>query len=293
MIRLEWTVCEEADGMRADACLKRWLPELTPEGQRDVFRNRDVKVDGVRVNQDFRVTAGQALTVFAPENQVLRDPLTVVYEDEDVLLVDKPAGVSVEKDSGGGLALTDLCLAHVLLKDPRARAPMPCHRLDNQTSGLCLFAKNEKALDILTDVFRNRTLDKRYLCLVRGRMKPPSASCRAYLSKDAAAGRVRVADHPIPGGKPIRTDYETLAVYETSSLLRVHLVTGRTHQIRAHLAALGHPLLGDDVYGDRQANRREHIRSLKLRAVSLTLDTGGLLPMLDGRTFTVADPEKL
>lgn len=291
MAKLEWTVPNAADGQRIDACLRRFLPQLKAEGLMEAFRRRDVKLDGVRVSQDRRVSTGQKVEVYCMEDRILSDPLEVIYEDQDVLLVDKPAGISVEKDNGNGLTLTDLCLSHVRASDASAPAPMACHRLDNRTCGLCLFAKNDRALEILTEVFRNRTLDKRYLCIVRGQMKPPSASCKAWLVKDAKAGKVRVEDHPVPDGKPIRTDYETLETRKTCSLLRVHLVTGRTHQIRAHLAALGHPLLGDDVYGDYDFNRREHTRSLRLKAVSLTLDTGGRLPALDGRTFTVKDPD--
>ena len=102
-------------------------------------------------------------------------------------------------------------------------------------------------------------MDKRYICLVRGMMKPPSATCRAYLRKDADAARVTILDQPAPDAKPIVTEYETVETGPVSRL-RVHLVTGRTHQIRAHLASLGHPLLGDDVYGDRAVNRAQHVR---------------------------------
>ena len=132
-------------------------------------------------------------------------------------------------------------------------------------------------------------MDKRYICLVRGMMKPPAATCKAYLLKDAQAARVTILDHPVPGAKSISTAYETLESGPISRL-RVHLLTGRTHQIRAHLAALGHPLLGDDVYGDRAFNRLNHARRLMLCAASLTLETGGQLPQLDGRTFTIDCP---
>ena len=168
-------------------------------------------------------------------------------------------------------------------------APSACHRLDHRTCGLCLFAKNEAALLILQEAFRDRTIEKYYECLVRGVPKPPSAVCRAWLVKDARRACVRISDHPEADAKPIETGYETLESGPVSRL-RVHLITGRTHQIRAHLASLGHPVLGDDLYGDREFNRREKARSLKLCAVSLKLDTEGRLPHLDGREFTITPP---
>ena len=216
-------------------------------------------------------------------------PLAVVYEDEDVLLVNKRPGISVESDARGGVTLTDLCAEYAARNKPDSFPPAACHRLDNQTCGLCLFAKNPRALEILQDVFRSRTMEKYYICLVRGIMKPPEAVCRAWLVKDACRARVRITDRPETGAKPVTTGYKVLESGPVSRL-RVHLITGRTHQIRAHLAALGHPVLGDDLYGDRDFNRREKARGLKLCAVSLKLDTQGLLPQLDGREFSIDPP---
>ncbi|MBP5726235.1 MAG: RluA family pseudouridine synthase [Clostridia bacterium] len=259
---------------------------------RRIFASRDVKLDGVRVPREQKVCQGQILKIYIPDvagKMAVPPSLSVVYEDDDVLLVNKRAGISVEPDAHGGTTLTDLCAEYVRQKNPDAFPPAACHRLDNKTCGLCLFAKNPQALEILQDVFRSRKLEKYYICLVRGIMKPPQAVCSAWLIKDAMHACVRITDHPTPDARPITTGYETLASGPVSRL-RVHLITGRTHQIRAHLAALGHPLLGDDLYGDRDFNRREKARNLKLCAVSLRLDTEGRLPLLDNRTFSIDPP---
>ncbi len=287
-MKYEFITDTAAEGQRIDACIRRFLPELPARTAQQSFAHRDVKLDGRRVRPDTRVTAGQKVELFCMEQAT---PLVdVVYEDEDVLLVNKRAGISVEPDDKGGVTLSELALRHVRQHDPQAFAPRACHRLDNQTCGLLMFAKNERAEDILVRAFRDRTMDKRYICLVRGMMKPPAATCHAFLHKDAKAARITIHDSQVPGSRPIITAYETLEAGPVSRLL-VHLVTGRTHQIRAHLAALGHPLLGDDVYGDRAFNRQQKVQGrLCLCAARLTIDTAGELPRLDGRTFTVDCP---
>lgn len=281
------TVVPAADGLRIDACLKRYLPEVPQQTVQAAFKRRDVKLNGTRVKPDTRVHTGDELLLYCMEQTA--PAIDVVYEDDDVLLINKRAGISVDEDDRGGATLTELACKHVRATRPDAQPPRPCHRLDNQTCGLILYAKNDRAEEILIQAFRDRTLDKRYTCLVRGMMKPPSATCRAYLRKDAEAARVTIYDHPAPDARPIITEYETLESGAISRL-RVHLVTGRTHQIRAHLASLGHPLLGDDVYGDRAFNRAQHARRLMLCATSLAIETGGQLPQLDGRVFTIECP---
>lgn len=283
----EWKVTHAAEGQRVDACIRRFLPEIPPHVLRASFQRRDVKLEGKRVKPDARVTEGQLVQVYCMEPTA--PPVDVIYEDDDVLLINKRAGISVEVDEKGGASLTELAHKHLLAKDAAALPPRPCHRLDNQTCGLIVFAKNDRAEAILLQAFKERSMDKRYICLVRGMMKPPAATCKAFLLKDAEAARVTILDHPAPGARSIATAYETLEAGPISRL-RVHLLTGRTHQIRAHLAALGHPLLGDDVYGDRAFNRANHARRLMLCAASLTLETGGQLPQLDGKTFTIDCP---
>ena len=274
------------EGERADRLIRRYFPELPEQSVRAAFLNRDVKLDGRRISRDVPVHAGQELRIYLPD-ETEQIPLKVVYEDEYVLLVNKTSGVSVEPDGKGGVTLTDLCERYIREKDPQAWPPAACHRLDNQTSGLCLFAKTPETLETLQQVFRERTMKKEYECLVRGIPKPKEAECRAFLIKDARAARVRITDRPETGAREIITAYETIE-QGTVSRLRVHPITGRTHQIRAHLAALGHPILGDDVYGDRQFNRAMKTRTLRLCAVSLTLNTQGRLPQLDGKEFRIS-----
>lgn len=326
----------DAEGMKTGLFLRRLLPSLPESVLRKIFAARDVKLDGVRADRDTPVHAGQTLSVFLPASHEESPVLRIVYEDEDVLLVNKPAGVSVQSDEPGSLSLTDLCRLHTQSRptlstaahsfeppaagDPgaadeispgaaarssletvhrtvsRALEPTgghrflaPVHRLDNKTCGLCLFAKNPRAHAVLLEAFKQRTVEKYYICLVRGIPKPPAATCSAFLLKDAARGVVQILDQNRPGARPITTGYETLSAGPVSRL-RVHLITGRTHQIRAHLAALGHPVLGDDLYGDRSFNRLQKSRSLKLCAAELTLNTEGQLPNLDGKTFKINPP---
>lgn len=288
----ELIVPPEAEGRRVADFLRSVFPDIPESVLRRIFAARDVRLDGLRVSREQTVREGQALKIWLPASfaDLSSSPaLDVVYEDEHVLLVNKQAGISVEPDAHGGVTLTDLCADYIMQKNPGASRPAACHRLDNRTCGLCLFAKDPATLEILQDAFRSRTLEKYYICLVRGMMKPPSAVCRAWLVKDAQHARVRITDRPEPDARPVITGYETLESGPVSRL-RVHLITGRTHQIRAHLAALGHPVLGDDLYGDRDFNRREKARTLKLCAVSLKLDTGGRLPGVDGKTFSVDPP---
>jgi len=284
--------------MKAGLFLRRLMPSLPESVLRKIFTARDVKLDGVRITRDTPVRAGRELSVFLPAAHGEASPLRVVYEDDDVLLVNKPAGISVEPDEPGTLSLQDLCCLHTQahsrpsvssLPSAGILFPAPVHRLDNKTCGLCLFAKNDRAYSILLDAFRDRTVEKYYICLVRGAMKPPAAVCSAFLIKDSARGVVRILDKNVPGARPVTTGYETLSSGPVSRL-RVHLITGRTHQIRAHLAALGHPVLGDDLYGDRAFNHQQKSRSLKLCAAELTVKTEGRLPNLEGRTFKIDPP---
>ncbi|MBC8531427.1 RluA family pseudouridine synthase [Gehongia tenuis] len=275
---LEWIVDEERP-VRLINFMTRSCPLLPPAKVRQAVKGREVKVNGVRVGENVllqpgdRVTAYLVLPAFRPE---------IVYEDEELLALFKPAGLP----SVGPGSLENL------LKGEDG-FPRAVHRLDTDTFGVILFAKNAPAETELLQAFSRRTLDKRYRCIVLGRPKPAAGMLAHHALKDAGAARLRVLDRPAPGSKSIVTGYRTLALSGELALLEVELHTGRTHQIRAHLAHMGWPILGDDKYGNRAANKRHHLRKPQLCCHMLTLHfpKGSPLERLDG--LTLASPQTL
>ncbi len=256
-----------------EAVAARMLPTLKPYIIRNAFQNKDVKADGRRLHREDSAVSGLQVTLYAPEPSA---ELSVCYEDSRLLVVRKPAGVSSEPDDTNAETLAEIAWRYLRGTNENAPCPLPCHRLDNQTDGLLLLAKDESARAAMESAFRAREIHKRYVCLVRGTPEPAQAVRTAFLLKDAARAHVRVYDEPRPGALTIRTGYRVLVSGEVSRL-EIDLYTGRTHQIRAHMAHLGYPLLGDDAYGDRAFNRAHGARRLALCACSLT--------------FALTDPE--
>ena len=269
MIRYEDTLPEACGKLPAADAVAALFPELSPRQVRNAFRARDVKRNGVRVPADAETAAGDVITVFCGEAE---QPAQILFEDKDFLILIKRQGMPTQ---GPGSAET-LCAR-------RCGAPVfACHRLDAQTGGLLLLAKSERAREEAVAAFAAHQVRKVYRCLVRGAPQPPESTLRAWLEKDAQAARVRILDAPRKGALPIETRYRTLAREGELSRLEVEIPTGRTHQIRAQLAHIGHPILGDDKYGDRALNRRHGVRAQQLWAVRLTL--------WDGRTFETKEP---
>ena len=278
----EAKVSQRAEGLKLEKYVELAFSLLPARAIRDAFAARDVKMDGKRVGKDTPAIPGAKIQVYTEDTM----EIPVVYEDDNIILVNKPAGITCDADDWGGVTVLSLM-------EKRAKGayqPQLCHRLDNPTCGLLLLSKNEESQRLLLEDFKERRLTKKYQCLVRGEMRPPEAVKTAFLVKDAEKAQVRIVTHETPGALPIATQYETLSFDGAVSRLLVTLLTGRTHQIRAHMSFLSHPILGDDKYGDRALNRRLKTRDLKLCAVELTLHPNGILSYLENRQFKIEPP---
>ncbi|MCL2810494.1 MAG: RluA family pseudouridine synthase [Clostridia bacterium] len=269
--------------------LAQALPDVPGWALRWILANKQVKRNGMRLDAWDLVHSSDELTVYLPKELVgkaMTPPeIQTVYEDERIWLVNKPQGIASQgvDDPRGEPGV----LEH-LQERSNARWLAVCHRLDHQTGGLLLLAKDSETEGLLRQAFAHQNVEKLYTCLTVGTPEPKQAELFAFLCKDAKAARVTVRDTPFAGALPIRTNYR---VVEPGSIARVEagLITGRTHQIRAHLAFIGHPILGDDKYGDRGANRAHGARAQRLWATGLTLH-GSMLGDLDGRSFWVKAP---
>lgn len=270
MKRLERLFAGETPG-RIEHALPRLLPEVSAQALRRAIKARDVKLEGRRAGPGAMVYPGQHVQVYVDDASV--EDVCVVFEDAQYLLVNKRQGIETQ---GAENSAEAMCARH-------AGVPVfACHRLDAQTGGLLLMAKSPEALARAQAAFAAHAVEKTYLCRVCGIPAPRQADLTAWLYKDAARARVRILDAPAPGALSIRTRYRVRAEEGDTALVEVALVTGRTHQIRAHLAHIGHPILGDDKYGDRALNRRYGVRRQQLWAVGLTL--------WDGRRYAVEAP---
>ena len=248
-------VPEGLDGMRLDAAISR-LFGVSRTAAAQIVSDGGASLDGVRSAKSDRVTAGATLDVDlpSPDTAPSRPPevvqgLHVLHEDDDVLVVDKPIGVAAHPSPGwegptviGGLAAA----GHRVSTSGAEERQGIVHRLDVGTSGVMVVAKSERAYTVLKDAFRERTVDKRYHALVQGHPDPMTGTVDAPIDRHPTSAYKFAV---VAGGRDSVTHYETIEAFRHATLLEVHLETGRTHQIRVHMAALKHPCCGDLTYG--------------------------------------------
>ena len=219
----------------------------------NTLRKKDIKINGKRVNKDVILYKGDEVLVYIADSLLEQKnsiDLNIIFEDENILFINKPINLEVT----GNNSLTTL--VHKKYENFDFK-PMPCHRIDRNTTGIVLFAKNEKSLEILLSKFKNHEIEKHYLALVYGHPSYNSKKIEAYLFKDNKKSMVYISDAPKKGYSKIITSYNILEKRpNNTSILDVEIETGKTHQIRAHLAHLGYPIIGDGKYGKNDINKQ-------------------------------------
>ena len=301
---------ENENGVR----LSRFVESVTRDMPRSLlyksFRNKRIKVNGKRGEADTRLSSGDVIELyindeFFPEKPVVpakkpprrQPPVKVIYQDENIAVLYKPAHLLCHSDRTGDANLVDAFAAYLEAKgeyDPHAEqrfAPGLCNRLDRGTEGLVLAAKSYTALRDLNAIIRDDLMKKEYLTITVG--APPAGRHIAWLQHSEKNNKVRIHARQCDGYKQIITDVTVIRQNGPFALCRIGLITGRTHQIRAHLAYLGHPVLGDIKYGNRKMNERTGLKTQALCAQRLTfgrIPEENTLHYLSGRVIKLDDP---
>lgn len=300
----EFTVGTDVDERRLDRWLASTFGRISMAQAQKIIRQEQVRVNGKHPKADARVHAGDVVRLYIPDEwfeppEQKNDPfygtfrwkLDVVYEDENVLLVDKRPGLLCHADASEKVdTLVHHARAYLYQKgewrnEKGAFAPSLCNRIDRFTGGVVLIAKNEEALRTLDQKLRAHEIVKQYLCIARGRFDRESGLLDGYLTH--VGKRVEVSKRPSPGAQRAQTGFRVLCQRDGLALLECELFTGRTHQIRAQLAAAGHPLLGDAQYGRAEKGGRQYQALYAYRVTFAFQTDAGVLNGLRGKSFAV------
>lgn len=304
------TVTKNDAGQRLDKFLTKTYRNLPMSLLYKAVRKKDIRLNGKRCEASSRLNEGDEIYLFLPDDALEIAPptyefmhaskaLDIVYEDEHVLLLNKKAGLLVHPDDREFADTLIFRVQRYLYEkgeydpaDEQSFAPALVNRIDRNTSGIVIAAKTAAALRILNQKLKDREIEKFYLCIVHGRMPKTEDTLEAYLEKNESQNRVYISDTQKQGARTIRTRYRVLEEKNGFSLLEIHLLTGRTHQIRAHLASIGHPLLGDGKYGTNALNKgtgfhKQALCSYRLQ-FAFTTDADEL-NYLNGKEFTLED----
>ena len=303
-------ITKNDSNQRLDKFLTKRFKNMPQSLMYKYIRTKYIKLNGKKCEISSRLNEGDILTLYIKdeffeeqpdEYDFLKAPvkLDIIYEDENIMLLNKKPGLIVHPDENYHFDSLIARVQHYLYdkgeyepKKENSFAPALVNRIDRNTGGIVIAAKNAETLRIMNQKVKDRELNKYYLCIALGIFEKKSDLLTGYLEKNESQNRVYISKKPTENSKTIKTKYKVLAEKNNFSLVEVDLLTGRTHQIRAHLASIGHPLLGDGKYGKNEINRKMGYKWQALYSYKLSFNfttDGGILEYLNGRTFTAPE----
>lgn len=306
----ELTVNKNDAGQRLDKFILKTFKSMPPPLMYRFIRQKKIKVNRKRAEQNYMLVQGDIIQFFIPEEffaegseefafMKLTPRIDVIYEDENIMLVNKKVGMIVHSDDDQVVdTLIDHIKAYLYRKgeyDPKNEqsfAPSLCNRIDRNTGGIVIAAKNAEALRIINQKIKDNEITKRYLCAAHGTFEEKKGTLHGWLVKNSSTNMVKVykSKQNTPDAKEIITKYNVLKTKNGISLVEVELVTGRTHQIRAHFSSIGHPLLGDGKYGVNREDKKIGYKFQALYSYKITfsfVNDDSCLSYLTGKTFSV------
>lgn len=304
-------------GQRLDKLLAKFLNQAPKSFLYKMMRKKNIVLNGKKCTGNEKLKQGDSIKLFFSDETIEKfsagtyvtpkkekiNMLPIIYEDEQVLLMNKPVGVLSQKAKDSDVSAVEILINYLIETNQLSKEqfrtfhPSICNRLDRNTSGILVAGKTLPALQEMNRFFKERTIAKYYRCLVKGRVIKNEDYIKGYLVKDQKTNKVSITKKKTEEGVPIETEYCVIQSNDEVSLLEVHLITGKTHQIRAHLTSIGHPIIGDYKYGDKQINemyRQEYgLKSQLLHAYRLEMPSSdGSLAYLNDKKFVAELPDK-